>query len=276
MVPQLETLVTQGKDVHMTAVLGPGLAPTHYSVAIQDSPKRVRGFFNDEVVVDSSRARLLFETRHLPVYYFPLEDIRQDLLVPTDHTTHCPYKGDARYWSVTVGDRVVENAVWNYPHPIEGCPDISGLAAFYWNKMDAWFEEDEEVFVHPKDPYHRIDVLESSRHIEISVDGVKIADSHRPKLLFETGLPTRYYLPKLDVRVDLLQPSDSHTRCPYKGVASYWSLDAKGEMMKDLVWSYPTALPEVYKIAGLVCFYNERVDLDVDGERQERPKTQWS
>ncbi len=257
-------------------VLGPGSDPSRHGVAVEDSPRRVRVFFNHEIVADSRRVKLLHETGHLPVYYFPLDDVRQELLVPTEESTHCPYKGDARYWSVKVGDRTAENAVWNYPTPIEGGPDIGNLAAFYWNKMDAWYEEDEEVFVHPRDPYHRVDVLESSRHVEVLVNGVKVADSHRPRLLFETGLPTRYYLPKLDVRMDLLRPTASSSRCPYKGVASYWSVEAGGTVVEDLVWGYQTSVVECPKIAGLVCFYNEKVDLVVDGERQERPKTRWS
>ncbi len=249
---------------------------SHHGVVIEDSPRRVRVLFNNEVIADSHRVTLLHETKHLPVYYIPLDDVRQDLLVPTTHTTHCPYKGDARYWTVRVGDRVAENAVWNYPTPIESCPAISGLVAFYWNKMDAWFEEDEEVFVHPRDPYHRVDVLESSRHVEVWINGVRVADSHRPRMLFETGLPPRYYLPKLDVRQDLLRPSDTHTACPYKGTASYWSIEIDGTVAKDLVWGYPSPLVEASKIANLVCFYNEKVDLVVDGERQERPATPWS
>jgi len=259
-----------------THVVGPFGDPEHYGVAVEDSPRRVRVFFNNQIVADSRRVKLLHETRHLPVYYFPLEDVRQDLLIPTEHTTHCPYKGDARYWSVQVGGRLSENAVWNYPHPIPSCPDISNLAAFYWDKMDAWYEEDEQVFKHPRDPYHRVDVLESSRHVEVVVNGVKVADSHRPRLLFETSLPTRYYLPKLDVRMDLLRPTSSSSICPYKGVAEYWSLEVGDTVMPDLVWSYRNPVVEAPKIAGLVCFYNEKVDLYVDGELQERPKTAWS
>jgi len=257
-------------------VVGPFRDPDRYGVVIEDSPRRVRVFFNNQVIADSRRVKLLHETKHLPVYYLPLEDVRQDLLTPTAHSSHCPYKGDARYWSIQVGDRTAENAVWNYPTPIEGCPDIAGLVAFYWNKVDAWFEEDEQVFVHPRDPYHRVDILESARHVEVWLDGVKLADSHRPRVLFETGLPPRYYLPKLDVRTDLLRPTASHTACPYKGTASYWSVEANGTVFDDLVWGYPTTIVEASKIANLLCFYNEKVDLVVDGERQERPSTPWS
>lgn len=197
-------------------------------------------------------------------------------LVESNHRSHCPYKGDARYWSVRVGERIAENAVWSYPDPIEGAPDLANLAAFYWHLMEAWFEEDEEVFVHARDPYHRIDVLESSRHVAIEIDGVKVADSRRPRLLFETGLPTRYYLPKLDVRMDMLRPRKTSTACPYKGVASYWAVQASGEVLEDVVWSYPSPYAEAFKIAGLLCFYNEKVDLHVDGVLQERPRTHFA
>ncbi len=134
--------------------------------------------------------------------------------------------------------------------------------------MDGWFEEDEEVFVHPHDPYSRIDILHSSRHVQVEVNGVTVADTHQPTLLFETGLPTRYYFPKLDVRLDLLTPTDTTSGCAYKGFARYWSVEAGGETFEDLAWSYRTPLPESVKIAGLVAFYNEKVDLVIDGERR--------
>ena len=144
------------------------------------------------------------------------------------------------------------------------------------NDTDRWFEEDEEVFVHPKDPYHRVDVLESSRHVRVSLNGEVVAETSRPKLLFETGLPVRYYIPPEDVREELLVPSEKHTRCPYKGVASYWSVKAGGELAENLAWYYPEPTPDTAKIADHLCFFNEKVDLTVDGEAQPRPQTQWS
>src|SRR5579884_2661767 len=169
------------------------------------------------------------------------------------------------------GDRVVEAGAWYYPDPIDGAPPIKDLIGFYWNRIDQWFEEDEEVFVHPRDPYHRIDLLASDRHVRISLDGELLAESHRALALFETGLPTRWYLPREDVVAEL-EPSDKITRCPYKGTATYHS--AGGE--QDLVWCYEDPLTEVGRIAGLVCFFNERVDLELDGELQERPESPWS
>ena len=247
-----------------------------HQVRIEDSPRRVRVFVDHVAIADSRGVKLLFETDHLPVYYFPRADVRQDLLVPTSQTTHCPYKGDARYWSIQVGNRLIENAAWNYPSPIPSCPEIGDLVAFYWDKVDAWYEEDEEVFVHPRDPYHRVDILESSRHVRIAINGVEVADTRRPRLLFETGLPTRYYIHPLDVRRDLLQPSQTWTRCPYKGIASYWSVAASGEVFTDVAWSYRAPIAESTKLTGLICFYNEKVDVIVDGEPQERPTTRWS
>ena len=142
--------------------------------------------------------------------------------------------------------------------------------------MDGWFEEDDELYKHARDPYKRIDVLNSSRHVKVEIDGVVVAETTRPRLLFETGMPTRYYIPAADVRMEFLTATDAHSVCPYKGTASYWSVTVNGETYDDLVWGYPTPIPECPKIAGLLCFYNEKVDLTVDGELQEHPQTLWS
>jgi uncharacterized protein (DUF427 family) len=242
----------------------------------EDSPRRVRGVFAGETIVDTTRAKLMHETGLLPVYYFPHEDVNADVLEATEHSTHCPFKGDASYWSVVVGERVTENAAWHYPEPIEGAPPLAGYTAFYWKALDQWFEEDEEVFVHARDPYHRVDVMDSSRHVRVSVNGEVVAETTRPKLLFETGLPTRYYIPPADVRADALEPNDTTTRCPYKGSATYRSVIAGGEREEALAWIYEDPIPEAVAIAGQLAFFNERVDLEVDGELQERPRTQWS
>jgi len=222
------------------------------------------------VVADTRQPRLVWESPHYPAYYLPRADVRTELLVPSARTEHSPSRGAARYFDVQVDDRRVVDAAWCYPEsPLEALRD---LLRFEWGAMDAWFEEDEEVFVHPRDPYTRVDILASSRHVQVEVDGVTLAETARPTLLFETGLPVRYYLPKVDVRLDLLEPRETTSACPYKGLARYWS--APGA--PDVAWSYPTPLPESQKIAGLVCFYNERVDLIVDGERQARPRTPFS
>src|SRR5436190_24040982 len=160
-----------------------------YKVLLEPSPRRVRVVFNGETIADSTNAHLLFETRHLPVYYFPRADVRLDLMAPTDHHSFCPYKGTASYWSVRVGDRVSENAVWGYPEPYDDAPPLEGYFAFYWDKMDEWYEEDEPALVHARDPYHRTDVLDSSRHVRVLVDGERVAETTRARVVFETGLP---------------------------------------------------------------------------------------
>ncbi len=156
----------------------------------------------------------------------------------------------------------------SYAEPSGALARLEGHIALYWNAIDAWFEEDEEVFVHPRDPYTRVDTVHSSRHVRVKVDGQVVAETRRPVLLFETGLRTRYYIPKLDVRMDLLEATSTVTHCPYKGAASYWALRVGGKTYRDFVWSYPRPIPEIPKIEDLLCFYNEKVDLYVDGVLQ--------
>jgi uncharacterized protein (DUF427 family) len=250
------------------------MAPTTPErVHIEPGPKRVRVYLAGELVADTTHARMVWEVPYFPQYYIPVEDVRTDRLEPTDTTTHSPSRGDAAHFTVTTSRARAVDAAWRYEEsPV---PELRDLVRFDFDAMQ-WFEEDEEISVHPRDPHTRVDVLESSRHVQVIVDGVTVADSHRPHLLFETGLPTRYYLPKVDVRMDLLEPSDASSRCPYKGTASYWSVRAGDDLVRDVAWSYPTPLPESQKVIGLVCFYNERVDLIVDGEQLERPRTKFS
>ena len=238
-----------------------------HTLYLQESPKRVRVTFGGETVVDSRRAKLLHETKNLPVYYFPEEDVRRDLLVESEHATHCPFKGDTSYRSVKVGDEVAEDAVWGYPEPLAASPIPADHVAFHWHAMDHWFEEDEEVFVHARDPYTRIDVLDSSRHVLVLVDGEVVAETDRPKLLLETGLPVRYYVPPEDVRTDLLVPSDTRTQCPYKGDASYWSAEVGGGRVEDVAWSYPKPRRDAQRVVDHLCFLGERVEFEIDGER---------
>jgi uncharacterized protein (DUF427 family) len=245
-------------------------------IYFEDSPRRIRARLAGETVVDSRRAKLLHEHGHLPVYYFPVGEVRADLLEPTGHATHCPFKGDASYWSVRVGDRVAENAVWGYLDPIDGAPWLAGYRAFYWDRMDEWLEEDEPAIVHARDPYHRIDVLDTSRHVRVSLEGQLLAETRRARVLFETGLPPRWYFPPEDVRRELLSDSDSTSGCAYKGFASYWSAHAGETLEDDLVWTYLEPRREAERVRGYLAFFNERVDLEVDGELQERPVTQWS
>lgn len=239
-----------------------------WQIRAELSPKWIRVKFGGEFVADSKRVRIVTETGKLPVYYFPKSDVRTDLLVKSEKRTEDPNKGEAVYWSVRVGDKVIEDAAWSYPNPPEKSSAIGGLISFVWKKADAWYEEEEEVFVHARDPYTRLDAIPSSRHVQVILGGKVVADSKRPVILYETGLTPRYYFPKDDVKMDLLIPTETQTQCPYKGYASYWSAFIDGKEYKDIVWSYHQPLPEVHEIKGLLCFYNEAVDsVLIDGKK---------
>jgi uncharacterized protein (DUF427 family) len=250
--------------------------PTGTVVFWDPVPQRIRGIVGGETVVDSTNAKLLHATRHLPVYYFPDEDVRSDLLVESDTRTTCPYKGEAHYRSLRVGAGTVADAVWYYPEPVDNAPFLAGHMAFYWDKVDEWYAEDEQLFGHPRDPYARIDVYPTSRRIRISLDGELIADSVRAKALFESNLPTRWYLPQEDVRLDLLEPSQKQTRCAYKGLASYWHARIGLDLHEDIAWAYRDPQHDAEPVRDLITFFNELVDIEIDGEAQERPTTQWS
>ena len=242
-------------------------------VRLHPVQRRVRAMFAGTVVVDTEAAQLVYVAgRNVPRYAFPLDDINDDVLVDSDHVEVDPVLGPAGYWSVRAGGRGAANAVWRYPEATSPT-ELAAMAMIDWNAMDAWFEEDDQVFVHPRDPFVRVDVLASRRHVEVEVEGEVVASSKRPMALFETNLVTRWYLPKLDVRMDLLSPTDSATSCPYKGTANYWTVQAGGREHTDLAWEYEAPLAAVARIANHVCFPNERVDLRIDGALQPRPKT---
>ena len=242
----------------------------------EPSPRWVRAMFENVALADSRRAMLVWEPRRLPVYCFPPEDVRTDLLDAVDERVVAG-GGKASVHSVSVNDRRAERAAWAYAQPPPGAEPLAGYFGFTWNAMDAWYEEDDEVFVHPRDPHHRVDVLHSSRHVRVVVLGETVADTRRPSLLFETGLPTRYYIPRHDVRMDLLRSSDTETQCPYKGRASYYSVRVGDRLARDLAWTYPFPIPECPRIENLVCFFDEQVDaVVVDGEDMPRPQTPWA
>jgi uncharacterized protein (DUF427 family) len=235
--------------------------------------KRVRAYLGGELVADTVHPMLVWENPYAPTYYIPAGDIRARL-APTGGVEHSPSRGDGHVFDVEVTGTTAPGAALQYPDsPLE---QIRGLVRLQWDAMTEWLEEDEPVYVHPRDPYKRVDILASSRHVRVEVDGVTVADSDQPRILFETSLPPRYYVPLSHVRIDLLCPSTTQTHCPYKGTATYWSVDTGTQTHTDVVWIYRTPLPESQKIAGLACFYNERVDLYVDGVLQERPRTPFS
>ncbi len=232
-------------------------------------PRRVRALFGHQTALDSTRGMLLHETEYLPQLYVPREDIRAEMLEPSEHTTHCPFKGDAAYWSLRAGDRVAENAVWEYHEPTDEARWLRGYLAVEFGAMEAWFDEDEEIDGHFRDPYHRVDARHSRRHVRVVVDGEVVADTDRLALLSETGLPNRYYIPVDDVRRDFLEPSATHTVCPYKGRASYHTLRVGDRSIQDAVWFYPEPLENALKAKNHLCYSGESVEIHVDGRRME-------
>ncbi|MDX1656550.1 MAG: DUF427 domain-containing protein [Candidatus Competibacteraceae bacterium] len=232
-----------------------------HRIEILPSPKRVRVIFADVVIADSTQVQLLREPPLPPVYYFPRRDVRTELLEVTSHSSRCPFKGQARYWNIRVEDQQADNAVWCYEQPDqEPARPIAGHLAFYWEPMSAWYEEDEQVFVHPRDPKVRIDIRASARPVKITLGGEVLADSRNACFLFQTGLHTAYYLPREDVRLELLEPSATRTRCPYKGEAHHYSARLKDHLITDVAWSYPDPYPEALPVQDLIAFYPDRVD----------------
>ena len=205
---------------------------------VEPFPRRVRAVKDGQTVIDSERVKLIHESRKLPRFAFPEEDVL------IDGAAEAP---------------------------------VPGHVFVPWEAADAWFEEAEQVFVHPRDPYHRIDTFATDRLVRVSIEGVELAASTRVKALYETGLPVRYYFLLSDVALDRLEPSDTVTHCAYKGAASHWSARVGDRVVKDVAWSYPDDVQlEAEPIRGRVAFYNERLDLEVDGVPIDRPQTPWS
>jgi uncharacterized protein (DUF427 family) len=242
-------------------------------VRVERSEKWVRVYLGGELVADSRSPLLVWEVPYYPTYYFPAGDVRAKL-VATGETDRSASRGTAELYDVVTERKTAPGAARRYhDSPLA---DLRDAVRLQWDAMDEWLEEDEPIYRHARDPYKRVDILASSRHVRVELDGVTLAESRSPRILYETSLPPRYYLPLGDVRMDLLVPSDTHTQCPYKGTAAYWSVRVGERTYEDYVWIYRTPLPESQKIAGLACFYNEKVDLYVDGVRQERPRSPFS
>ena len=239
-----------------------------FPTRFEASSKQVRVMLGGEFIADTRSPLLVWEIPYFPFYYVPMADVKPGALTEVGNTD-----GVITY-NVRGGDKEVVSGAHRFiDAPNE---ELRGLVAFHWREMDGWFEEAEEIFAHPRDPHHRVDILRSRRNVRIEVDGVTVAESDAPVLLFETGLPTRYYLDQTDVRMDLLTPNDAATQCPYKGTARYWDLDNGITSYPRFVWSYPFPIQESSKIAGLLCFYNEKVDLFLDGVLQDPPVSPFS
>lgn len=254
--------------------------------------KRIRVLRSGQPVVDSVAAVLVWEPqRVVPQYAVPVADVIAELRVAG------PDDGDRRGpgpQQVGPGGRAVLTPATGFGvHTTDGVvhtvgagpagsafrpadPDLSDLVVLDFAAFDTWLEEDEEIVSHPRDPFHRVDVRRSSRHVRVELDGHVLADSTRPSLVFETNMPVRYYLPTADVHEELLRPSGTTTACAYKGVASYRSVELPDRVVPDLAWTYPQPLPDAAALADLLCFFTERVDLVLDGVRHDRTASMFS
>lgn len=237
-------------------------APPHRMIFEPDQ-RRLRAYVGEHEVFDTTGAYLLHETGIRPVAYVPLGDFDDSILERSATTTHCPFKGDATYWSIRVGDDVREDAIWAYEDPIDSALWLKGFAALYFDKPDRWLVEDEEAVGHLRDPYHRVDVHPSSRSARVSAGDDVIATSERTKLLFETGEPVRAYMAPGVVQAGRLERSRTSRVCPYKGEATYWHVHAGGEVFRDGACSYELPRAEAMKIAGFVCFIADGLNVEL-------------
>ena len=245
------------------------------AVYLERTPRRLRALAAGAAVADSRRAMLLHEFGRVPVYCFPSEDVRWDLAA-TGRRQEVPGKGVAEWLTLEAGGQRRADAGWRWVAADPALPGLRGLVTLRWGRMDRWLEEDEEVLVHARDPYHRVDARRSDRRVVVRLAGEVVAESADPVAVFETGAPTRWYLPAQDVREDLLTPMDLRTRCAYKGQARYWSVRAGGREHEAVVWSYEEPAPDLAAIAGRRCFFAEQADHELDGEVPPVPPSPWS
>jgi len=236
--------------------------PFPYAGYSEDICRRVRVLFNGQFVVDVQKPKLVWEHPFYPIYYFSASDVSKQYI----QNEKSGKKDSEKTYDLVVGSKIAPGAV-----TIFTTGDFKDLIKITFNSVDAWFEEDERVYVHPKDPYKRIQIIQSSKHVRVEIDGIEVASSKKPLLLYETGLPLRYYLPMTDVRLDLITNSTTVTSCPYKGDASYFDINLPSGRKEGLVWWYKTPTTESNEIKGHVAFYNEKVDIWVNGVLEQHP-----
>ncbi len=230
---------------------------------VEPVPRRIRAFLSGRKVLDTTRARYVWESQAYPQYYVPVDDVRTDLLVARQRTQQTR-RGPVQLHDLRVGDTLRPDAArLLVDSDIDG---LTGTVRFEWRALDSWYEEDEQVFVHPRNPYTRVDALRSTRSVRIELEGTVLAESNSPVMVFETGLPTRHYVDRTDIDFGVLVATDTVTECPYKGTTSdYWSVRVGDTVHPDLAWSYAFPTRQLLPIAGLVAFYDEKVDTIVDG-----------
>jgi uncharacterized protein (DUF427 family) len=229
--------------------------------------RRMRVELAGATIARSDSVTILHETHRYPVAFFPPADVREDLLVRSTKRGRHPELGEMAWWSAVIDGAVFESVAWSYPHPATQAREMTGLVAFVWSEMDAFYEEDEQIFGHAVDPYHRVDVRTSSRRVTVRAGGEVVADTRSPLAVFETGFAPRWYVARSDVAADALEDDPLRTLCPYKGVAHYFDVVVGAERVPAAAWTYPETLPESARLAGYVSFDPELVEVWLDGER---------
>ncbi len=223
--------------------------------------RRMRAEMGGQTVVESDGAVLLFEPSRYPVAYFPIGDFAEGVLRAADHRTHHPDLGETAWFEIVAGDRRVDRGAWQHVALPAHATLLEGLVAPAWRAMDAVYEENDRILGHAADPYHRIDIRSTSRHLQVRRDGELVADSHAPVVLYESGFAPRWYVPRRDVTADALTADALRTFCPYKGVASYYDV----RDVSQAAWSYRAPIEEVSAIAELVSFEPDKVEVTLDG-----------
>jgi uncharacterized protein (DUF427 family) len=234
---------------------------------IEPAPRRVRGYFEGDLVFDTIGARYVWEIKYYPQYYIPVSDVHMKFLQDEDRVQKLQL-GSSRLYSLASSKRILKSGARLYD-----TGPVANFMRFEWDALD-WFEEDEPIILHPRNPYVRVDTLRSHRHVTVELDGVVLADTRSSLMMFETGLPTRYYIDRTDVDFSHLEPSKTESVCPYKGITSgYWSARVDEAVYADIAWAYDYPLREVGSIAGTIAFYNEKLDISIDDVRLSRPRT---
>ncbi|KAF2686749.1 DUF427-domain-containing protein [Lentithecium fluviatile CBS 122367] len=227
------------------------------------TPRRVRGLLNAKFAFDTINAYHVWEHPNYPQFYVPVSSFTSDATLTKTSSVEGT-KEAVHFGKLSVGSRSTDRVL------IFNNAPLKNLVKIDFKEIDQWFEEDVPIFVHPKDPFKRIDILNSTRQVKVALDGVTLAESANPLFLLETSLHTRYYLPPTSVMWEYLIDSTTETYCPYKGRANYYNVVVHGKEYRDLVWYYRYPTSESAPIAGHLCFYNEKVDISIDGIQERK------
>ncbi|KAK4561098.1 hypothetical protein LTR86_005053 [Recurvomyces mirabilis] len=245
------------------------------------TPRLIQLLFNGLYIVKTTDARYVWEHPFYPQFYVPAQALhdasKSGQLTVTDGETYQSDNGNTigKQLILKVGERTIDKTVSFDPALAGSAKDLAGLVKIDFDSVDQWFEEASPIFVHPKDPFKRIEIIQSTRPIRVLIDGQQVAKTTTSQHLYETGLPARFYLPMTDVDPAVLRPSKTKTKCPYKGEAEYYSVEVNGKLHEDVVWYYNRPTIESAQVVSLLCFYNEKVDIELDGKILERPKTHF-